>query len=179
MKVNVRGMMEEVLARLQQLELANAALQAELREAQKLGEERYRHDRGAARQEAEETARHVTETTAAATARMMHLVPTSVDTKLTSKRETFSGKDAEWPRWSLTLRVYHARGNDYSCQCYSIQNTFCKKKLTNVIQYFLITQMFFRTVIDVRSLFHSSTVNASTPTLTNFPSNFGCDLGSS
>ena len=36
----------------------------------------------------------------------MLLVPASVNPKPTSKPETFSGKDAEWPRWSLTLRAY-------------------------------------------------------------------------
>ena len=38
-------------------------------------------------------------------ARTMPLVAASVDTKLISKPETFSGKDAERPRWSLTLRA--------------------------------------------------------------------------
>ena len=36
----------------------------------------------------------------------MPLVLASLDTKLIPKPETFSGKDAEWPRWSLTLRAY-------------------------------------------------------------------------
>ena len=51
--------------------------------------------------------------------RTLPLVPASVDAKLVSKPETFSGKDAEWPRWSLTLRgkqsvdrVYLEPGDD-------------------------------------------------------------------
>ena len=93
----VDSMMDEVLARLPQLELANAALHTELREGR---------DRDTARQGAEETARQAAEATAAA-ARMgtLALVPTSVDTKLFSRNETFSGKDTMRPRWSLTLRA--------------------------------------------------------------------------
>ena len=68
----------------------NEALRTELREAQELGEERYRHDRDTARQEAGETARQVGEATGAARARTMPLVLASVDTKLTSKPKTFS-----------------------------------------------------------------------------------------
>ena len=35
---------------------------------------------------------------------------------------------------------------------------------------------FFKPVINVTSFFHDTTANASTPTLTHFPSNFGCAL---
>ena len=83
-----------------QRELANAALLTELREAHDVDEERSRHDRDADRQEAEETARQVADA-AAAMMRTVPLVPASLDTKLISKPETFSGQDTEWPRWSL------------------------------------------------------------------------------
>ena len=43
---------------------------------------------------------------AAARARATPLVPTSVDTKLINKPGEFSGKEADWPRWSLTMRAY-------------------------------------------------------------------------
>ena len=82
--------MEEVLQRLRQQELANTALQDQLREAQKSGEERYRHDRDAARQEAEETVRQVAEATAVARMRNMPLMAASVDGKLARKPETVS-----------------------------------------------------------------------------------------
>ena len=50
------AMMETVLGRIRQLEETNEALRTELREAQELGGERYRHDRDTARrQEAAET----------------------------------------------------------------------------------------------------------------------------
>ena len=92
----VGGMREEVLARLQRHELADAALQTELREAHEFGEERHRHDRDTARQEAEETARQVAGATAAAARlRTMPWVPASADTTLISEPKTFSGKDAE------------------------------------------------------------------------------------
>ena len=93
--------METVLERIR----ANEAFQTEHREAHELGKERYRHDSDTPRQEAEESARQVSEATAAARARTMPLVLASVDTKLISKLETFSGKDGEWPRWSFTLRA--------------------------------------------------------------------------
>ena len=38
--------------------------------------------------------------------RTLPLVLASVNTKLISEPETFSGKNAVWPRWSLTLRAY-------------------------------------------------------------------------
>ena len=85
-------MMETVSGRVRQLEEANEELRTELREAQELGEERYRHDRDNARQEAEETARQVAEVTAAAKTH-------------TSWRRS-AAKDADWPRWSLTLGAY-------------------------------------------------------------------------
>ena len=91
----VGDMREEVLARLQRLELADAALQTELREAHEFGEERHRHDRDTARQEAEETARQVAGATAAAGLRTMPSVPASANTTLISEPDTFSGKDAE------------------------------------------------------------------------------------
>ena len=50
------------------------AVGAELRQRSELGEERYRHDRDTARQEAEETARQFAAATAAARARTMPLV---------------------------------------------------------------------------------------------------------
>ena len=92
---SIGDMREEVLARLQRLELADAALQTELREAHEFGEERHRHDRDTPRQEAEETARQVAGAMAAAGLRTMPLVPASADTTLNSELETFSGKDAE------------------------------------------------------------------------------------
>ena len=47
------------LERIRQLEEANEALRTDVREAQELGEERYRHDRIRARQEAVESAGQV------------------------------------------------------------------------------------------------------------------------
>ena len=102
----VYGFYGDCLGRIRQWDEANKALRTELKEADNLGEERYRHDRDTARQEAEETTRQVAEATAKARARTMPLVPASVDTKLISKPETFSGKVVEWPRWSLMLRAY-------------------------------------------------------------------------
>ena len=62
------------------------------------------HDRDTARQEAED--QQVADATAAA-ARMktMPLVLAGVDSNIVSKSELCSGKNAEWPRCSLTLRV--------------------------------------------------------------------------
>ena len=62
----VYGYVETVLERIWQLEEANEALRADLREAQELGEERHRQDRDTARQEAEETARQGAAAAAAA-----------------------------------------------------------------------------------------------------------------
>ena len=92
---SVGDMREEVLARLRRLELADAALQTELREAHEFGEERHRHDRDTARQVAEETARQVAGATAAAGLRTMPSVLASANTTLISEPDTFSGKDAE------------------------------------------------------------------------------------
>ena len=59
---------------------------------------------------AQEERRAVTEerraAASAARARATPLVPQSVDTKLTLKPDAFSGKDADWPMWSLTMRAY-------------------------------------------------------------------------
>ena len=119
--------MEEVFTRLQQLELANAALQAEARRSTEVGEERYRRDRDTARHEAEETSRQVAEAT-----RTVPLVLASVDAKLRTKLETFSGKDAEWPRWSLTLSAY--LGAVVDAQLYFILIMFLKENLMEKVE---------------------------------------------
>ena len=70
--------------------------------SQEAGEEPNRHDQNTARPEATDAAARQAETSeAAARMRMMLMVPTSVDTKLTSNPETFSGTHSESPRWSL------------------------------------------------------------------------------
>ena len=73
------------------MEEANKAPRTEFKEPHEHGEERYRHDRDAVRQEAEETARFVVEDTAAESAGTMPLVLATVDVKLVTKLETFSG----------------------------------------------------------------------------------------
>ena len=89
--------MAEVPTRLQQLDLAKSSLQTELREAHELDAERLRHDRDAAREEAEETARQVADAAAGSSK--------NVNDALGVCEETFSRKDAEWHRSSLTLKA--------------------------------------------------------------------------
>ena len=74
-----------VLERLQRLEDENIQLREQIRQNE---------DEEARRNEA------------AARARVTPLVPASVDTKLINKPGEFSGKEADWPRWSLTMRAY-------------------------------------------------------------------------
>ena len=82
-----------VLERLQRLEDENTQLKEQLKKNE---------DDEARKKEADDAKK----SEAAARARATPLVPTSVDTKLINKPGEFSGKEADWPRWSLTMRAY-------------------------------------------------------------------------
>ena len=72
------------------------SVQEEPKDKQELREERYRDDRDARAQEAEEIARQGAQATAAVSARTIPLGFASVVVKLTFKLETFSSKSAKW-----------------------------------------------------------------------------------
>ncbi|CAK0871008.1 unnamed protein product [Prorocentrum cordatum] len=82
-----------VLERLQRLEDENTQLKEQLKKNE---------DDEARKKEADDAKK----SEAAARARAPPLVPTSVDTKLINKPGEFSGKEADWRRWSVTMRAY-------------------------------------------------------------------------